>query len=473
MTRARDRADRRMALAALLAPFGAAALAASACSPTAGTSGAAAAGGDRGAGGRVNDGGGSGGGDGAGGSGGSGSGGRAPAASGGNTAGGDGGRASAGSGGKAGGPGGLGPFSGLDAGTISHGGTVTFQNIGAVGSYPSVCAPQSAGMCCRQSHDLDDDHLTPWNEELVMTLRGPMVVKQVAVYTPPPAAAAAAAPWRLAGGWDARAPAAAWGVSFTGDAAPRTVFGSGTIGSVCLVNLATDQPFGCGPSSSPYCAASAPNKNRGWSGSKLFVLLASMPHIGAGAVPAEASCADASNGWTDAPWIGLSVGELIRAGAFSTCQCYEVTQYHGDGCGQLNAFEVINDNDTTGNYKNLELFSSNFFGYGGGFGGPCGTNTCNTAGLDASVDLVSKKAEAAEGGLGSQTPRLSPAAFFRRPSSGFRYFLVLFDVATRTVQLAVVHPQNVPAALAPILPALPEQVDRATIDALAQLRLPH
>jgi len=40
------------------------------------------------------------------------------------------------------------------------------------------------------------------------------------------------------------------------------------------------------------------------------------------------------------------------------------------------------------------------------------------------------------------------------------------------VQLAVVHPQNIPAALAPILPALPAQVSRAAIDGLLQLRLP-
>jgi hypothetical protein len=326
-------------------------------------------------------------------------------------------------------------------------------------------------MCCRQTHTLDNDRLTPWNEELIMTLRGPMVVKQAAVYQPQ---AGADDPWRLAGAWDARAPAAAWGISFTGDAAPKTAFGTGTVGSGCLVNLATDQPFGCGPSSSPYCAADSPNKNRGWAGSKLFVLLASMPHVGAGtgAVPTSASCADSSNGWTDAPWIGLSIGELIRAGAFSSCQCYEVTQYHGDGCGQLNAFEVINDNDTSGTYKNLELFSSNFFGYGGGFGGPCGTNTCDTAGLDGAVDLVAKQAEAAQGALASQTPRMNPSAFFRRPSAGFRYFLILFDVESRTVQMAVVHPQNVPAALAPILPALPGQVSRAAIDALLQLRLP-
>ena len=67
---------------------------------------------------------------------------------------------------------------------------------------------------------------------------------------------------------------------------------------------------------------------------------------------------------------------------------------------------------------------------------------------------------------------MNPSAFFRRPSAGFRYFLILFDVESRTVQMAMVHPQNVPAALAPILPALPGQVSRAAIDALLQLRLP-
>jgi len=462
VTPARARGITSATFARVLTLFGAATLAAGGCSPAPGTSGAAGAGGGATAGGGANE------------SGGRGSGGASGAGSGGASGAGTGGASGTrGGGGAAGSAGGLGPFDGLDGGTVSHGGTVTFQNIGAIGSYPSVCAPQSSGMCCRQTHTLDNDRLTPWNEELIMTLRGPMVVKQAAVYQPQ-AGADAGDPWRLAGAWDARAPAAAWGVSFTGDAAPKTAFGSGTVGSVCLVNLATDQPFGCGPSSSPYCAANSPNKNRGWAGSKLFVLLASMPHVGAGtgAVPTSASCADSSNGWTDAPWIGLSIGELIRAGAFSSCQCYEVTQYHGDGCGQVNAFEVINDNDTSGNYKNLELFSSNFFGYGGGLGGPCGTNTCDTAALDGAVDLVAKKAEAPQGALASQTPRMNPSAFFRRPSAGFRYFLILFDVESRTVQMAMVHPQNVPAALAPILPALPGQVSRAAIDALLQLRLP-
>jgi len=376
-----------------------------------------------------------------------------------------GGSASGGATGTGGGPGGgLGPFTGVDFGAVSNGGTITFQNIGAVGSYPSVCAP-TGGACCRQTLNITSAQLTPWDEDLIMTLRGPMDVRQFAAYQP---ATGQGSPWQLVSSWDARSPAGAKGIAFTGDAAPGTTF-NGTIGSVCLVNVSTDRPFGCGPASSPYCAATSPNKNSGWSGSKMFVLLASMPRVGTGGINTAQSCAAATNGWTDAPWVGLSVGELIRAGAFSSCQCYD----NGNGCGQFNALEVINDNDTTGNYKNLDIFSSNFFSYGGIFGGPCGTNNCKVAGLAAGVDLVSGSMEAAQGALASQTPRQSPNAYFRRPSAGYRYFIILLDVNSRTVQMATIHPQNVPAALAALLPGLPQQVPQTAIDGILQLRLPH
>jgi hypothetical protein len=52
-------------------------------------------------------------------------------------------------------------------------------------------------------------------------------------------------------------------------------------------------------------------------------------------------------------------------------------------------------------------------------------------------------------------------------------FLVLLDVPSRSVQLAMVHPEAVPAALAPLLPALPGSLDGTTLDALLALRLPH
>jgi hypothetical protein len=369
----------------------------------------------------------------------------------------------------AGAGGGLGTFTGVDYGPASEGGTVTFQNIGKAGSYPSVCAP-TGNMCCRQTKTITGNQLTPWDEDLIMTLRGPLDIRQFATYQP--VTEGQPGNWQLVSSWDSRTPSAAKGIAFSGDAAPNTAF-NGIVGSTCLVNASTDKAFGCGPMSSPYCAANSSNKNLGWSGSKMFVFLASMPHVGTGGITTAQNCGAVTNGWQDAPWIGLSVGELIRAGAFSSCQCYETTQYHGDGCGQINALEVINDNDTTGNYKNLEIFSSNFFGYAGDFGGPCGTNNCDTTGIPSTVDLITGKMAAPAGVLGSGDPIKSPNGFLRRPTTGYRYFILLLDVTTRTVQYAIVHPSQVPAGLGALLPSLPSQIPQTTVDNVIQLRLPH
>ncbi|HEX3854606.1 MAG TPA: DUF2403 domain-containing protein, partial [Polyangiaceae bacterium] len=369
----------------------------------------------------------------------------------------------------AGAGGGLGAFMGVDFGAVSDGGTVTYQNIGAMGSYPSVCAP-TGGACCRQTKTVTSDKLTPWDEDLIMTLRGPLDIRQFATYQP--TVEGQASPWQMVSSFDARTPATSKGIAFSGDAAKGGKTFTGTVASTCLVNASTDKDFGCGPTSSPYCSATSSNKKSGWAGSKMFVFLASMPHVGSGGITTDQNCQPTTNGWNDAPWIGLSVGELIRSGAFSSCQCYETTPNHGDGCGQLNALEVINDNDTSGNYKNLEIFSSNFFSYGGDFGGPCGTNNCNTTGIPATVDLVTGKMAAPAGVTGSQTPRMSPNGFLRRPTTGYRYFILLLDVTTRTVQYAIVHPGKVPAGLGALLPNLPNQVPQSTIDTVIGLRLP-
>lgn len=377
--------------------------------------------------------------------------------------------------GAAGGPaagagGGLGAFTGIDFGATSDGGTVTFQNIGKAGSYQSTCPP-TGNQCCQQTKTITSDKLTPWDEDLIMTLRGPLDIKQYAVYQPTTEGQPSA--WQQVSGWDVRNQAAAKGIKFAGTSAPSTSTFSGSVGSACLVNAMTDKPYGCGPTSNPYCSSDAGNKfqNLGWAGSKMFIVLASAPHVDAGAIKTAQSCAPTTDNWNDAPWFGLSVGELIREGAFSSCNCYGGNS--GMGCGQINALETINDNDKSGNYKNLEIFSSNFFSYGGDFGGPCGTNNCNTTGIPANVDLIQQGNKAATmGALGSQTPTKSPSAYIRRPTTGFRYFVFLFDVSSRTIQYALIHPQKVPASLAGLLPSLPDQVPQSTIDAMLALRLP-
>jgi hypothetical protein len=359
----------------------------------------------------------------------------------------------------------------------SRGGTITFQSIGAAGWYPSrrdpalaSCDVYQTDACCLARHEVTSDALTPWDEDLVLTLRGPLRVKQLAVYQPEGAASAEG--WALVSAWDARDPAGARGSSFRGDGVEGGAF-AGAVGTECLVDVATSEVFPCGAGSEPYCPPSPEPRHLGWSGSKLFVLLATMPHAGEGV---GTPCSEGTGGnWYDAPWIGLSLGELARAGAFSDCQCYAkdpAEWYLGDGCGQFNVFEVVNDNNE---YRNLDVFSTNFFGYGGYVGeGPCG-GACDVSGLDAAVDLIDKAndTEAAAGGVAGPAPIGGPGVAFRRPASGYRYFLILLDVPTRTVQLAMVHPAQIPAALAPLLPGLPAAIEDETVRALIDLRLPH
>jgi hypothetical protein len=61
---------------------------------------------------------------------------------------------------------------------------------------------------------------------------------------------------------------------------------------------------------------------------------------------------------------------------------------------------------------------------------------------------------------------------FRRPTEGYRYVLALFDVNTRQLQLAIIHPSKLPAAVSGFLPTLPRSIGRATIDSLLAMRLP-
>lgn len=368
-----------------------------------------------------------------------------------------------------GGDDGLGPAE-FDEGELddpSNGGTITFTQIGAAGWYPSrrdpaigPCDAYEADGCCMAQHEVTGDHLTPWDEDLVLTLRGPMLVEQLAVYGP---AGDDAGDWRLVSGWTQDV---AQGVTFDGGADF-----DGAVGTECLVDVATDRDFPCGAGSEPYCPPSSDPQHLGFAGSKLFVVLASMPHVDERAV-GEPCSASSDGNWWDAPWIGLSLGELARAGAFSDCQCYAKNPeewWLGDGCGQFNVFEVVNDNNE---FRNLDVFSTNFFGYAGYVGeGPCGAQ-CDVSALAPEVDLIDK-AQDAEAAAGAEaSPTQGPGAAFRRPTQGYRYFLILMDAGSRTVQLAVVHPLQIPASVGALLPALPFTLPRSAVDALLDLRLP-
>jgi hypothetical protein len=363
-------------------------------------------------------------------------------------------------------------YGGGDA--VSNGGTITFESIGAAGWYPSrrdpaagSCDVFQSSTCCMARANITSDALTPWDEDLILSLRGPMDVKQMAVYQPDANSGGA---WNLVSAWDAASPTLARGLAFDGNDTDQNGF-AGTVGTECLVNVSTGEVFACGAGSNPYCPppAGGKQKHRGWSGSKLFVVLAGMPH--ADKVPGACSTTT-TGGWYDAPWIGLSVGELVRAGQFQSCQCYAKDQaknHLADGCGQFNVFEVVNDNNQ---YTNLDVFSTNMIGYAGYVGeGPCGPK-CDVTKIGADVDLIDKVnvREAAAGAVSS--PSKGPGAAFRRPSEGLRYFVVLLDVPSRTVQLAMIHPRKIPSAVAPLLPGLPASVGATAVEAVRALRLP-
>ncbi|MDF3068485.1 MAG: hypothetical protein K0R38_4086 [Polyangiaceae bacterium] len=362
-----------------------------------------------------------------------------------------------------------------DLDSASDGGTLTFQKLGKAGFYPSRRDPTSGtcdvyqnGSCCMTKHTLADDQLTPWNEELIVTLRGPIQIKQFVVYTSDDEQS-----WNVQSAWDSAKPAETFGIQFDGNATKGAKF-AGTVGSECVADAMTDKPFPCGPNSVPYCPAEGGGpKNYGWSGSKLFVMAARMPMMGESKLDAATACGTGtSNGWYNAPWIGISLGELVREGKFGDCNCYGRTPpewYAGDGCGQINAFEVVNDNN---DYQNFDVFSSNIFSYAGNVGeGPCGKN-CNISGVGP-ADLIDKATSmpAAVGGVTTQGGSYAHVAF-RRPTQGYRYILALFDVSTRQMQLAIIHPSKVPAAAAGLLPTLPRSLGRATIDSLLGMRLP-
>jgi hypothetical protein len=360
---------------------------------------------------------------------------------------------------------------------VSDGGTITFQNIGSVGWYPSRSDPATgpcdivnSNGCCQTRHNLTTDSLTPWNEDLIMTLRGPMIVKQVAAYQPDKANAGV---WIRTSLWDSSNPTSMQGIAFKGNNAEKNGF-KGVVGNLCLVDVSTDKVFQTGPGSKPYCPPASDTKYYGWDGSKMIILQATMPRVSSGSIDNAAHCSvDPANNWYDAPWIGFSHGEMVRSGAFGSCHCYAkdpAQWWLADGCGQFNAFEVVNDNN---DYQNFDLFSTNMFGYGGYVGeGPCGKN-CKTSGISGKIDLFNKvtNSGATQGALAS--PQKGPGAAFRRPTAGYRYFVILFDVKTRTIQMAVIHPSNVPGSVKAILPGLPSQVSRAEIESMLNLRLPN
>jgi hypothetical protein len=239
------------------------------------------------------------------------------------------------------------------------------------------------------------------------------------------------------------------------------------------------RPFPCGDGSDPYCPGSKLDHD-GWAGSKLFILLAAMPYA-EDMLKTTGSCLQAGQveRAEDSPWIGLAASELDRDGwsGYSPCHCFANTNAGvGDGCGQINVFEVIAEASGP-QWGNRDVVSTGVRSYQvGSLGGvTCGLGGgCTMDHFAAGADLLDANhlVAMAQGAVIDADHRASSEGPVWRRATDDRWYLVLLDADARTVQVAVLHPGKLPAAAGALLPALPGEVPGAAITALLDLRLP-
>lgn len=385
------------------------------------------------------------------------------------------------------------PATAENTGPITRGGTMTFVHIGASGYWgrrieaspgDPRCDVQSETidlgwgkeLCCRQRHEVTSNLLTPFNEQITMVLDGPLHVKQLAVYQPLQPAAGNQGPWAIRSFWDRRTPDAPYNLHFSGPSDAR-VF-KGDLGNNCSFFAMQERPFPCGPGSDPYCPGSALDYY-GWAGSKLVVLLASMPYADDPTMkPLSCIQAGQNDHAEDSPWIGVAPSELDRDGwsGYNPCHCFANSNGAvGDGCGQINVFEVVAESSGE-KYGNRDVISTGIRSYQvGSLGGvTCGIAGCAIAQFPTDADLLDANhltAMATGAVFDADHPAQAAGPIWRRARDD-RFYLFLLDEDSRTVQVAIVHPGNLPAELSPLLPALPNLVARQTIDDLLGLRLP-
>lgn len=376
----------------------------------------------------------------------------------------------------------------VNNGNVTSGGTITFRNIGAEGWWArrfnaaagaSVCDVEddtidlgAAGgnvSCCRGKHTTTSVNLSPFDEQMTFILRGPMHIKQMAVYQP----STEADMWARASAWTQSA-AAADNIKFTGPNDSNAF--TGLIGDSCQWYVMQSSPYACGPASDPYCSGSGPSVSyNGWGGSKLVVFLASyLPSTDA--LLAGLSCSSTTPA-PNAPWIGFSASELMRDGwgKYFPCHCYDNNNSTvGAGCGEINVFETVAQSEGA-MYGNEQIISTGLRSFQvGSFGGNvCGYGVCDASTFSASADLLDActRQVASAGATLTYGEANSACPVWRRPFDD-RYFYILLDTTDRAIQVGLIHPQNIPAAAAALLPNLPGSLARSTIDAMLNMSLP-
>ncbi|MDC3955203.1 DUF2403 domain-containing lipoprotein [Polyangium jinanense] len=378
--------------------------------------------------------------------------------------------------GPGGGGGGLGTHP-TEPSTPTRGGTMTFKNVGAPGWWPRridrdagdpACTYKDGtdtwgGHCCMKEQHTTSTTLAPFDEEMTLIMKA-IRLKQLAVYQPSESASS----WSMISSWDAQSGQGSnlvvtegqmTSADFTGDLTKKD----------CVNYFMQEAQFPCGDGKDYYCPNDPGINHLGWSGSKLIVFLGSMTFDDAGVT----KCDGDGQGHAG-PWVAFVASELIRDGGRKwngLCNCYSKTGTVGDGCGEINVFEVVLDNNQ---YSNREFMSTGVRSYQAGHvgGNVCGEGCDRDAFADdvEVVDACAKKAytsgpEIEVGGGADGCP------VWRRPI-GDRYFMILLDEKQREIQVAVIHPEKIPAEAAGMLPLLPGALSRDTIDALLSMRLP-
>lgn len=382
----------------------------------------------------------------------------------------------AGSSGSSGAAGDLGPFP-VDPSPVTRGGTMTFTNVGAEGSWPRRLDREAGdpacdykdgtdtwgGHCCMTEHPTTSASLSPFDEEMTLILKA-IEVKQLAVYQP--ATEAPDAPYARVTSYDARTSADNLWFTQEGDGSPDF---PGDLTRNDCVGYVMQEPVSDCNGGAYYCPDDPGILHRGFAGSKLVVLLASTDFDDAGV----AAC-DGDGAGHPGPWVAFVASELVRDGGRKwngLCNCYSKTGSVGDGCGEINVFEVVmDDND----FSNREFASTGVRSFQEGHvGGAVCQASCDRSAFAGDVDLVDACARAAyetgaELAFGGET---DGCPVWRRPE-GDRYLFILLDAIERVIQVGLVHPGNIPAAARALLPALPATLQRDAIDALAAMRLP-
>jgi len=355
---------------------------------------------------------------------------------------------------------------------------MTFRNVGAPGWWPrridrpagdAACDYKDGtdtwgGHCCMKQQATESTQLAPFDQEMTLILKA-INVKQLAVYQPEDADADA---WQRVSDWDLRR-GTGQNLWFTQKGDGSATFPGDLSKNDCVGYLSQAPLFACGDGSSYYCPNDPGVLHRGFSGSKLVVFLASMNFDDA----RVASC-DGKGAGHPGPWVAFVASELIRDGGRKwngLCNCYSKTGSVGDGCGEINVFEVVMDNN---DYSNREFASTGVRSYQAGHvgGAVCGSG-CDRQAFASDVEVVDacKKSAYSSGPelvVGGDT---DGCPVWRRPD-GDRYFFILLDERQRAIQVGVIHPSAIPAAAARLLPEIPGTLPRSAIDALIALRLP-